>query len=182
VIFVVERRRNLSWSAVPIGALAVLLGAWAFFVPLVGPYFDFGFTTDDAWTFSRETWILSIGPGAAAMLAGVVMLAPLRIPAWLGSSLAALSAAWLLVGPSLYPAFSAGELVPIAAGEWKTAFLWIGYFYGVGALLLFLTALAQGLTAASRTIVRDERVLGPVEPVPEKYEDRPVYERTRAIP
>ena len=48
--------RSTRWTpaAIPIGTLLMLLGAWAFFVPLVGPYFDFGFFTDSTWSFSSS--------------------------------------------------------------------------------------------------------------------------------
>jgi hypothetical protein len=90
------------------------------------------------------------------------MLVPLRAPAWLGGLLALLGGAWLLVGPSLYPLFSSGEVAPLPASEWKTALLWIGYFYGVGALIVFLAGLAQGI--ASR---RPAEVIRVEEPVAE---------------
>jgi hypothetical protein len=155
----VVRSTRTVWT-IPIGLLVIALAAWAAFVPLVGPYFGFGFETDDAWSFTRLHWILSLAPGIVAFAGGLMMFVPLRAPAWLGGLLALLGGVWLVVGPSLYPLFSSGEVAPLPASEWKTALLWIGYFYGVGALIVFLAGLAQGI--ASRRPAEVIRVEEPV--------------------
>ena len=171
--------RRSPWiaSTVPLGFLVALLGAWAFFVPLVGPYFSFGFDTDDAWSFTRLHWILSLAPGIVVFVGGLFMLMPLRAPAWVGGALALLGGAWLVVGPELYPVFSAGSVEPLAASEWKTALLWIGYFYGVGALVVYLAGLAQGLASSRPAVVERE----PAGVEPEGEPGRVVEERNRTI-
>src|SRR4051794_40218641 len=141
------RRRTRVWSpkAAPAATVVILLGLWAAAVPLVGPYFDFGFLTSEAWTFSEAAVTLSINPGLAAALAGFLLIRPLRSAGGLGRLLLVLSAVWLLVGPSLYPIWSDEVLQPQADSDWKRALLWIGYFYGVGALLALLAGYVQGL-------------------------------------
>src|SRR5262245_59912304 len=98
-------RRTDGWTpaVIPIGVALLLLGAWAFGVPLVGPYFDFGFDSDGTWAFSTRQWELSLAPGMAIFAGGLLLAVPSRAPAWLGGLLAAVGGAWLLVGPSLYP-------------------------------------------------------------------------------
>lgn len=149
----VARRAGLT-TTMPLGLIIALLGAWVVFVPLLGPYFGFGFESDDAWATSRVYWLLSLIPGAAAFAGGLNMGTPWRAPTWLGGLLALLAGLWLVLGPSLYPAFSAGDVSPAASSEWKTALLWIGYFYGPGALILFLSGLAEGLSWHRPAVVR----------------------------
>ena len=36
------------------GFLLILLGLWGALIPFVGPYFDFAYTPDKAWTRSEE--------------------------------------------------------------------------------------------------------------------------------
>jgi hypothetical protein len=161
VFRVLVHRTRSSVGTAPIGFLIALLGLWAVFAPLVGPYFEYGFGTDDTWAFTREQWILSFAPGIVVVAGGLAMLVPLRGPAWLGGLLAALGGAWLVVGPSLYPLFSSGGLEPAAAAEWKTALLWVGYFYGTGALVLLLSGLAQGLASRPVEVVGERRLIEP---------------------
>ena len=127
--------------------LIFLLGLWVFFVPLVGPYFDFGFHTEDAWSFSQPDWILSLGPGLTAALAGLLMVVPNRVASSFWVFVAAVAGAWLVVGPTLYPLWSSTDIQPIAGSETTNVLLWIGYFYGPGALILYFSGLAHGLLA-----------------------------------
>jgi hypothetical protein len=148
------RRRKRVWSpkAAPAAFATVVLGLWAAAIPLVGPYFDFGFLTTKAWVFSEAAVTLSIVPGLAAAFAGLLLVRPLRSAGGLGRLLLVLSAVWLLVGPSLYPVWSGKTLEPIATADWKRALLWIGYFYGVGALLALLGGYVQGLVTRRQRI------------------------------
>jgi hypothetical protein len=70
-----------------------VLGLWAAAVPLVGPYFDFGFDTDKAWTFSQPHWLLSIVPGLAVAGGGLLLGTHRRGLGGPGSLLAALGGA-----------------------------------------------------------------------------------------
>lgn len=146
----IERRRVRERVPRELAAPALLiflLGLWVFFVPLVGPYFDFGFHTEDAWSFSEPHWILSLGPGLTAALAGLLMVVPNRAASSFWAFVAAVAGAWLVVGPTLYPLWSSTDIQPIAGSETTNVLLWIGYFYGPGALILYLSGLAHGLLA-----------------------------------
>jgi hypothetical protein len=164
-------RGDWTTAVIPIGVLMALLGAWAFFVPLVGPYFGFGFHTDETWVFSEPNWTLSLAPGLAVMVAGLGMVIPNRVARWVFGMLGLLGGAWLVLGPSLYSLWNPGDQIqPISASETAsettTALLWIGYYYGVGALVIFLSGLAEGLVAG-RARVRVVATSTDAEPVTE---------------
>ena len=61
-------RRPRSWTpkAIPFGLLILLLGLWAFFAPLLGGYFGFGFSSGATWQFSARQWELQLAPGIVA--------------------------------------------------------------------------------------------------------------------
>jgi hypothetical protein len=140
---------------VPIGVALVLLGAWAGFAPLTGPYFAYGFDTHTAWLASTRQWELSIGPGGVAMFAGLLMLVPLRPIGWLAGLLAAIAGIWLVIGASLYPLW-ATAVAPTGSTDMR-ALKWIGYFYGTGAVIVFLAAFALGLLSRGSRIVEVAR-------------------------
>ena len=52
---------------------------------------------------------------------------------------------WLVIGPWLHQTWSTTGFQPMAGSTWKTALRWIAYFYGAGALAVYLGAQAQGL-------------------------------------
>jgi hypothetical protein len=148
-------RRRLHWTpaAIPVGLLLMALGAWAFFVPLVGPYFNYGFFTSTTWVFSGVHWELLLGAGIAIFCGGLLLTVPSLGLGALGSLLAFAGGAWLLVGPSLYPLWTSTVNVPHTQG--MRALLEIGYFYGTGALVMYLTGFGNGLLSR-RTTVHDE--------------------------
>src|SRR6185437_7120941 len=68
--------RTTRWTpaAIPVGTMLMLLGAWAFMVPLVGPYFHFGFFTNSTWAFTNEYHLRLCLPAGAAIFAGDLIL------------------------------------------------------------------------------------------------------------
>jgi hypothetical protein len=54
--------------------------------------------------------------------------------------------------------WSSGAVEPAAASETRQALLWIGYFYGSGALIAFFAGLAQGF-ASRRTAPLEREVV-----------------------
>ena len=125
--------------------LLMVLGAWVFFAPLVGPYFSFGFDTSTHWRFSQNHVLMSLIPGIAIFVGGILMMTRSRAVAWLAALLAVAGGVWLVIGPSLHQTWSTTGFQPMAGGSWKTGLRWIAYFYGAGALAVYLGAQAQGL-------------------------------------
>ncbi len=155
------------------GGLLMLLGAWGAVIPFVGPYFGYAFTPDKAWTYTSGRLWLSIVPGAVAFLGGLFVLASERtaVP---GAFLAALGGAWFVIGQSVIAVafsgdgISAGSPVVSAGstpGPATMRFLeGLGFFYGLGVVIVFYAALAMGRAiGARRTAARVYRD-GPVEP------------------
>jgi uncharacterized membrane protein len=156
----VRRRGYVRWTpaAIPLGAVIMALGAWGFFVPLVGPYFNFDFFAADAWSFSMRHWELLLGPGLVAFASGLLM----TFPSWglgqLGTTLAIVAGVWFLVGPSLYPLWTSGQVeLGVNHSEGWAALHWIGYFYGLGAAILYLAAFVQGMLSR-RAVVEEAAV------------------------
>ena len=139
-------------AAAPVGLMLMLLGAWAFVVPLVGPHFDFGFFTNRTWSFSMRHLELLLLPGAVIFAGGLLVATGSRGGRALGGLLAFAGGAWLVVGPSLYPLW-ASAVRPLPHDQPIRSLLWIGYFYGTGALTLYLAGLAHGLRSP---VVADE--------------------------
>src|SRR6516225_4264515 len=84
------------------GVLLILLGLWGGLAPFVGPYFHFGFTPDSAWHYNSARLYYSIIPGAAALLAGVlVLLTRNRAAGIAGGILGVLSGIWFVLGEGL---------------------------------------------------------------------------------
>jgi hypothetical protein len=156
----IRRRGYVRWTpaAIPFGAVIMALGAWGFLVPLVGPYFNFDFFTTDEWSFSRRHWELLLGPGLVAFAGGLLMTFPKWGFGQLGTMVAIVGGLWFLLGPSLYPLWTSGQVqLGVNHGEGWAALHWIGYFYGLGAAILYLAAFAQGMLSR-RTMVEEASV------------------------
>jgi hypothetical protein len=139
------------------GLALVLLGAWGGLAPFVGPYFKFAFTPDKAWAYNSGRLYLSIVPGAAAVLGGLLVLATRsRAAGILGGLLAAAGGAWFVAGAGIVrvllkrPSITAGIPVTrggaaVAASTTTWQFLeMLAFFTAVGVLIVFFGALALG--------------------------------------
>lgn len=147
--------------------LLMVLGAWVFLAPLVGPYFSFGFDTSTHWRFSQDHLLMSLIPGVAIFVGGILMMTRSRAVAWLAALLAVAGGVWLVIGPSLHQTWSTTGFQPMAGGSWKTGLRWIAYFYGAGALAVYLGAQAQGLL--ERATVSAEASAPPASVPPGPY-------------
>jgi hypothetical protein len=141
------------------GTLLMLLGAWGALVPFVGPYFGYAYTPDKTWAYTSGRLWLSVVPGAAAFLGGLLAASSARArPA--GAFLAVLGGVWFIVGqPVIALALPHGSISPGAPifasgslfGASTMRFLeGLGFFYGVGILVVFFGALALGETVVAR--------------------------------
>jgi hypothetical protein len=147
------------------GLLLILLGAWGALIPFIGPNLDYSWGTDQSWHWTNARLWLEVLPGAATALGGLLLLISAnRILASLGGWLAALAGAWFVVGLTLRPLLHLGQIgQPLSQTDRGRAAAQLGYFYGLGAVILFLAAFALGRLAVVglrdlRAAERDERL------------------------
>lgn len=146
-----------------IGSLLMLLGAWGAAVPFVGPYFGYAYTPDKAWAYTSGRLWLSVLPGAAVFLGGLLVVASDRAAAT-GAFLAVLGGTWFVIGQPV-TAFAITS-TPISAGSpvgshgavfaaTTMRFLeTLGFFYGLGVVVIFFAALALGEVVVARMAAR----------------------------
>ena len=142
------------------GALLVLLGLWGGLIAFVGPYFHYAYTPGIAWTYTSGRLWLEILPGAATALGGLILvMSRVRPVAMFGAWVAALGGAWFAVGRVLSPVWNAHGTVALGTPIGSTvtrALVELGYFTGLGVIIVFLAALSMGrLTVVG---VRDARI------------------------
>jgi hypothetical protein len=171
------------------GFLLILLGAWGALAPFVGPYFDFAFTPDQEWFWTGARGWLEVLPGAATVLGGLLLLGSgNRFTAMLGGWLTVLAGAWFVVGRALAGPLGIGDVgTPVAATEAKRVALDLTYFYGLGALIIFLGAIALGrLSIRSARDIRyaEGPAMTTAEPAPSEdvTEIQPMEEEPRRRP
>jgi len=129
------------------GVLLVLLGAWGALVPFVGPYFHYAYTPDTGWSYTSGRLWLEILPGAGTLLGGLIVLASAYRPAaQFGAWLAAASGAWFALGGILGPTWSGIQMNPgtPVGGTTMRAFEQIGFFTGLGIVIVLVAAMALG--------------------------------------
>jgi hypothetical protein len=128
------------------GFLLVLLGIWGALIPFVGPYFHYAYTPDQVWRATSGRMWLEVLPGVVTLVGGlVVLLSRFRPSALIGAWLAALAGAWFAIGNLIAGNWSslqsAGKPVGGAA---RSLLEQVGFFTGLGIVIVFLAALALG--------------------------------------
>ena len=123
------------------GLLLIILGIWGALVPFVGHYFHFAYTPGQTWAWSTARGWLEVFPGVVTALGGVLLLVSgNRATAMFGGWLATIAGAWFIVGRVVAPTLRIQDIgAPAAATAAKRALLEIGYFSGLGALIVFLS-------------------------------------------
>ena len=154
---------SLAYRGRVIGVLLILLGAWGAVVPFVGPYFGYAYTPDRVWVYTSGRLWLSILPGAAAFLGGLLVAASDRVAA-AGAFLAVLGGVLLVIGQPVTAFALAGRAPtpgsPVAShgaffGAATMRFLeQLGFFYGLGVLILFFAAVSLGEVVVARMAAR----------------------------
>jgi hypothetical protein len=131
------------------GVLLILLGAWGALVPFIGPYFDYSYGTDSTWVWTAARGWLEVLPGAVTVVGGWLLLVSRnRVTGSTGGWLAALAGAWFVIGQSLAPLWHIGDVgAPLSTRDSGRAVAQLGYFYGLGVVIVFLAAFALGRLA-----------------------------------
>jgi hypothetical protein len=137
------------------GLLLVVLGVWGGIVPFIGP--TFGFSADGAgsWYWDLLHALLSLAPGAAALVAGLLIMTGAGTRVFhsaltgLAGFLAVLAGGWFVIGAIAWPLlYNSGVIV--SAPPATTLEYFVGYYGGVGCLLIFLGAFVLGRSAAAQ--------------------------------
>ena len=150
------------------GFLLMLLGLWGALIPFVGPYFDYAYTPDKAWTYNTGRLWLELLPGAAVFFGGfLLMIARGRHTALFGALLAAVAGAWFTLGPVLSPLWN--NRVPMGGTPASnTVYMRImeqlGFFTALGVVIVFVAAMALGRIASVPSGIRE------IEEIPETTE------------
>ena len=134
------------------GFLLILLGLWGALIPFIGPYFNYAYTPDKAWTYNTGRLWLELLPGAAVFLGGVLLMAARnRHTALLGALLAAAAGAWFTLGPVLSPLWNNHVAMggsPAAATVYMRIMEQIGFFTALGVVIVFVAGAALGRIAS----------------------------------
>jgi hypothetical protein len=174
------------------GFLLILLGLWGALIPLVGPYFNYAYTPDKAWTYNTGRLWLELLPGAAVFLGGVLlMVAKGRHTALFGALLAAAAGAWFALGTVLSPLWN--HHIPMGGSPAGTSVYMrimeqLGFFTALGVVIVFVAAAALGRVASVASGIREieeyPETTAPADTVPVETvrteETRPVH--TRLLP
>jgi hypothetical protein len=140
------------------GALLVLLGAWGALVPFVGPYFGYAYTPDKTWAYTSGRLVFSILPGALVFLGGLFVLAS-EGAAPIGGFFAAVGGAWFVVGAQIlavavHGTYATGSPVATSGSVFAPATMrlleHLGFYSGLGVVIVFLGALALGKAVIAR--------------------------------
>lgn len=130
------------------GALLVLLGIWGGLIAFVGPYFHYAYTPATAWTYTSGRLWLEILPAAGTIVGGLIVGGTASRPvAIFGAWLAALSGAWYVLGGTLSTLWTTGGALAVGhptGGTLTRAVEQIGFFTGLGLVIVFLAAVALG--------------------------------------
>src|SRR4051794_39290127 len=132
------------------GLLVAVLGAWGAIVPFIGPSFNLTIGPDATFHMTNGRLFLSLIPGVVAVLGGLLLaFSAHRARAVLGAQLALAAGVWFVIGPVLSQLWSTapgalGQAGFAAGDESRRVLEAIAYFYGVGAAITALSALALG--------------------------------------
>jgi hypothetical protein len=150
------------------GMLLALLGIWGGLIPFIGPYFHYAYTPDKAWTYNTGRLWLEILPGAAALLGGLLLMGSSgRHVKLFGAALGIVAGAWFVVGNILAPLWTtvAPAGVPASTTTLMRAMEEIGFFGGLGVVMVLVAGFAAGRLTAVPGVVVPATDMGATVPV-----------------
>jgi hypothetical protein len=133
------------------GVMILLLGAWTGLIGYVAPAFSFSADGAGSWTWNLAHTYLLLVPGAAAVLAGTIIMVKglsrgrgRRALLGFAGLLAAVCGAWLVVGPFAWQVLEGTPFFVAGASALRDLTYFICYSFGPGGLLLALGAFVLG--------------------------------------
>lgn len=173
------------------GVLVFLLGAWGALVPFIGPHFGYAYTPYATWAMTSGRLWLEVVPGAVAALGGLILIGSTSraVGLWAGW-LTALAGAWFAVGPIISRFWNGGHPAtgtPVGTSTLQTVVEEIGFFTGLGVVIVFLAATALGRFSVVGVKEHNQALAAadaePVvaEPVTEEVPTSRVPSRERAV-
>jgi len=126
------------------GFLLIVLGIWGAAAPFVGAHLGFSFSPSRDWSAARG-W-LEVLPGVVTVIGGSLLaLSKDRITAMLGGWLSVIAGTWFVIGRAVAGPLELGNVgTPVASTDTRRLLLELSYFHGLGALIVFLGAVALG--------------------------------------
>jgi hypothetical protein len=162
------------------GVLLVLLGLWGGLIAFVGPYFHYAYTPDQGFTYTTGRLWLEILPAAGTVVGGLILGGTASRPAAIfGAWLAALSGAWFTLGALLSSLWHTGGSAGQPVGDnLHRVVEQIGFFTGLGIVIVFLAAVALGRFTV---IGARERTLADAPPAETVPADEPAARTTQPV-
>ena len=137
------------------GLLIAVLGAWGGIVPFIGPTFGYSADGSGSWYWDLAHALLSLAPGAAALLVGLLIMAGAGTKLFhnaltgFAGFVAMLAGAWFVIGMVAWPVlYNSGVIAPATPSTLLEEFA--GYYGGVGCLLIALGALLISYSEAAK--------------------------------
>ncbi len=143
------------------GIIVMVLGVWGALIPLIGPWFHYAFGSNQAWHVTGNRIWLEIVPGVVALIGGWLLLTSAhRTSGLFGGWLAVIAGAWFVIGPavSLFWHRAGNPIGAPVGGHLRQAIELLGYFYGLGALIIALAAFAMGRYFSRPRVVEEPLV------------------------
>ena len=164
------------------GLVIALLGIWAAVIPFVGPYFDYSIGTDQTWSWEANKLWLSVLPGAAAFIGGLMLMGSgRRSTGHVSSWLPLLAGLWLVCGQAASLLWQDGiGYGPALGSSSRQSIELLGYFFVPGAIITALSAFAMARFTRAAA-VPDERAGREEGVVEERRVGKPEVTRRRRI-
>jgi hypothetical protein len=152
-------RLPLRLTATVAGVLAVVVGAWGGIAPYIGHAIRFSADGSATWTWNLQHGLLSLLPGAMAVVGGLLLIASIRsrreratLLHTVGLTAAAvilgLSAVWFLIGASVWPVYFTSQVV-VAASPVRTLADMVGYYLADGVILAVVAGIVGSWAVGS---------------------------------